>query len=83
MAQSVVEPRWDTVWMKPATKRPTTNTTDPETGTAGREDADGGDIAAIQNDDWLSAVDRVDLIASQSGHRKKDDNETQHSTGKP
>lgn len=27
---------------------------------------DGGDIAAIQNDDRLTAADRVDLIANQA-----------------
>lgn len=40
-------------------------TADPETGTADGGDVKGGDVAAIQNDDRLTAADRVDLIANQ------------------
>ncbi|MDQ0756218.1 hypothetical protein [Arthrobacter sp. B3I4] len=37
-----------------------------ETPRAGETNVDGGDIAAIQNDDRLTAADRVDLIANQA-----------------
>jgi hypothetical protein len=36
------------------------------TGPAGEGRVDGGDVAAIQNDDRLTAADRVDLIANQA-----------------
>lgn len=36
------------------------------TGKAGGEEVDGADIAAIQDDDRLTAADRVDLIANQA-----------------
>ncbi|WP_066285061.1 hypothetical protein [Arthrobacter sp. B6] len=38
---------------------------DTETGTASASGVDGEDVAAIQNDDGLTAADRVDLIANQ------------------
>lgn len=54
--------------------------TDPETGTAVSEDVDGGDVAAIRNDDRLTAADRVDLVANQV-IPEEDDNTTQHPRG--
>ncbi|MFF1252638.1 hypothetical protein ACFVYC_09095 [Pseudarthrobacter sp. NPDC058329] len=41
------------------------DTAEPAPGTAASEDVDGGDVAAIQNDDRLTAADRMDLIANQ------------------
>jgi hypothetical protein len=38
---------------------------EPETPPAGEGELDAGNIAAIQNDDGLTAADRVDLIANQ------------------
>lgn len=38
---------------------------DTETGSAGASSVNGGDVAAIQNDERLTAADRVDLIANQ------------------
>jgi Mg-chelatase subunit ChlD len=38
---------------------------DTETGSAGAAGVNGGDVAAIQNDERLTAADRVDLIANQ------------------
>ena len=60
------------------------HTTDqgPETGTAGSEDMDGGDVAAIQNDDRLTAADRVDLIANQV-IPEHDGTDTHHPNGTP
>lgn len=58
------------------------DSTDPETetGTAGSEEVDGGDVAAIQNDDRLTAADRVDLIANQV-IPEEDDKDTQRPKG--
>jgi hypothetical protein len=39
--------------------------TEPEGQSPSDKQADGGDIASIQNDDRLTAADRVDLIANQ------------------
>ncbi|MEJ1193460.1 hypothetical protein ACLKOZ_08175 [Arthrobacter sp. R4] len=36
-----------------------------ETGSSGAPEVNGGDVAAIQNDERLTAADRVDLIANQ------------------
>jgi hypothetical protein len=38
---------------------------DTETGNAGASSVNGGDVAAIQKDERLTAADRVDLIANQ------------------
>jgi hypothetical protein len=38
---------------------------DTETGSAAAAEVNGGDVAAIQNDERLTAADRVDLIANQ------------------
>lgn len=47
---------------------------DTETGSAGASGVDGEDVAAIQNDERLTAADRVDLIANQvvSGPDRKE-----------
>jgi hypothetical protein len=39
--------------------------TGPKPRTAHEGEVDGGDVAAIQDDDRLNAADRVDLIANQ------------------
>lgn len=38
---------------------------DTESGSADARDLDGADVAAIQNDEHLTAADRVDMIANQ------------------
>jgi hypothetical protein len=45
-----------------------TDTTDPETdtGKASGGQVDAADVAAFQDDDRLTASDRVDLIANQA-----------------
>ena len=45
------------------------------TDTAGETKVDGGDVAAIQNDNRLTAADRVDMIANHA-LAEPDDNET-------
>ena len=57
---------WSTTWKKRA-KSEHHETAEGETETAASDASgvDGEDVAAIQNDDRLTAADRVDLIANQ------------------
>lgn len=50
---------------------------DTETGNAGAPGLNGGDVAAIQNDERLTAADRVDLIANQVVPEPNDDRASQ------
>jgi hypothetical protein len=62
--QGLVQGRMS-LWLELSRHKDDHHTTDPETATAGSEDMDGGDAAAIQNDNRLNTADRMDLIAYQ------------------
>jgi hypothetical protein len=53
-----------------------------DTASSGSEKVDGGDVAAIQEDEQLTPADRVDLIANQA-IPEQNDSETQHPDSKP
>lgn len=56
---------------------------DTHTGTVERGDKESADIAAIQNDDRLTAADRADLIANQAIRQTDGNGGTQNTNSKP